>query len=55
VVALFAHALVGLRSVILDYVHTRARVVAAGLAVHGAVILLAAASMLAVLKLFLAR
>jgi succinate dehydrogenase / fumarate reductase membrane anchor subunit len=55
VAALFAHALVGLRSVFLDYVHTRARLVVAEIIVHGAVILLAGASALAVLKLFLAR
>ena len=55
VVALFAHALVGLRSVLLDYVHTRTRLVAAELVMHGAIILLAGAGVLAVLKLFLAR
>jgi succinate dehydrogenase / fumarate reductase membrane anchor subunit len=53
--ALFAHAYVGLRSVLLDYVHTRARLVSAQLLVHGAAIVLAAAGALAVLKLFLAR
>jgi succinate dehydrogenase / fumarate reductase membrane anchor subunit len=53
--ALFAHAYVGLRSVLLDYVHTRARLVSAELFVHGAAIVLAAAGALAVLKLFLAR
>jgi succinate dehydrogenase / fumarate reductase, membrane anchor subunit len=55
VLALFAHAVVGLRSVIMDYVHTRARLVAAELLVRGAAILLAGASVLAVLKLFLGR
>ena len=53
--ALFTHAYVGLRSVLLDYVHTRARLVAAQLFVHGVAIVLAAAGALAVLKLFLAR
>ena len=53
--ALFAHAYVGLRSVLLDYVHTRARLVSAQLFVHGAAIVLAAAGALAVLKLFVAR
>ncbi|MGC1884784.1 MAG: hypothetical protein WA709_01540 [Stellaceae bacterium] len=53
VLALFAHAVVGLRSVIMGYVHTRARLVAAELLVRGAAILLAGASVLAVLKLFL--
>jgi len=55
VVALFMHAVVGLRSVLLDYVHTRARLVAAELLVRAVVILLAGASVLAVLKLFLAH
>ena len=55
VIALFMHAVVGLRSVFLDYVHTRARLVAAGLMVRAGAILLAGASVLAVLKLFLAR
>ena len=53
VLAGFAHALVGLRSVVLDYVHTRARLVAAGLLIRAAVVILAGASVLAVLKLFL--
>jgi succinate dehydrogenase / fumarate reductase membrane anchor subunit len=55
VAALFAHAVVGLRSVLVDYVHTRARLVAAELLVRGAAIVLAGASVLAVLKLFLGR
>jgi succinate dehydrogenase / fumarate reductase membrane anchor subunit len=50
-----AHALVGLRSVLVDYVHTRARLVAAELLVRGATIILTGASVLAVLKLFLGR
>jgi succinate dehydrogenase / fumarate reductase, membrane anchor subunit len=53
--ALFAHAVVGLRSVLLDYVHTHARLVVAELLVRGAAILLAGAGALSVLKLFLAR
>jgi succinate dehydrogenase / fumarate reductase membrane anchor subunit len=55
VIALFAHAVVGLRSVLLDYVHTRSLLIAAALLVRAAAILLAGASVLAVLKLFLAR
>ena len=55
VLAGLAHALVGLRSVFLDYVHTRARLVAAELLVRGAVAILGGASLLAVLKLFLGR
>jgi succinate dehydrogenase / fumarate reductase membrane anchor subunit len=53
VLAGLAHALVGLRSVFLDYVHTRSRLVAAGLFIRAAVVLLAGASVLAILKLFL--
>src|SRR5260370_23682380 len=55
VLAGLAHALVGLRSVLVDYVHTRARLVAAELLVRGATIVLARASVLAVLKIFLGR
>ena len=55
VIALFAHAVAGLRSVLLDYVHTRGRLLAAELLLRALVILLAGASVLAVLKLFLAR
>jgi succinate dehydrogenase membrane anchor subunit len=55
VIALLMHAVVGLRSVLLDYVHTRVRLVAAGLLGRAAAILLAGASVLAVLKLFLGR
>jgi succinate dehydrogenase / fumarate reductase membrane anchor subunit len=55
VIALFAHAVVGLRSVLLDYVHTRGKLLAAELLLRALVILLAGASVLAVLKLFLAR
>jgi succinate dehydrogenase / fumarate reductase membrane anchor subunit len=55
VIALFTHAVVGLRSVLLDYVHTRGRLLAAELLLRALVILLAGASVLAVLKLFLAR
>jgi succinate dehydrogenase / fumarate reductase membrane anchor subunit len=55
VIALFMHAVVGLRSVLLDYVHTHARLVAAQLLLHAAAILLTGASVLAVLKLFLGR
>ena len=49
------HALVGLRSVLLDYVHTRARLVAAALLVRAAAVIIAGASILAVLTLFLGR
>jgi succinate dehydrogenase / fumarate reductase membrane anchor subunit len=46
---------VGLRSVLADYVHTRVRVIAAQLLVRFVTIILAGASVLAVLKLFLNR
>jgi succinate dehydrogenase membrane anchor subunit len=55
VLAALAHALVGLRSVLVDYVHTRALLLAAELLVRGATVILAGASVLAVLKLFLGR
>ena len=55
VLAGLAHALIGLRSVLLDYVHTRARLLAAELLVRAAAVILAGASVLAVLKLFLGR
>jgi succinate dehydrogenase / fumarate reductase, membrane anchor subunit len=50
-----AHMLVGLRSVYLDYVHARARLLLAELVLRAATALLAGASVLAVLKLFLNR
>jgi succinate dehydrogenase / fumarate reductase, membrane anchor subunit len=55
VLTVLAHAVVGLRSILIDYVHTRARLVAAELAVRGAAVLLGGASVLVVLKLFLGR
>jgi succinate dehydrogenase / fumarate reductase, membrane anchor subunit len=53
--AALAHALVGLRSVFADYVHSRATLVAADLITRAVTIVLAGASVLAVLKLFLGR
>jgi succinate dehydrogenase / fumarate reductase membrane anchor subunit len=55
VLAALTHAQVGLRSVFADYVHRRATLVAADLTVRAATILLAGASILAVLKIFLGR
>jgi succinate dehydrogenase / fumarate reductase, membrane anchor subunit len=55
VLAGLAHMLVGLRSVFLDYVHTRARLLVAKLFVRAAVVIFAGASVLAVLKLFLSH
>ena len=53
--AALVHMLIGLRSVFLDYVHTRGRLLAAELLVRAATALLMGASVLAVLKLFLGR
>src|SRR5258708_20912370 len=50
VLAALAHAVVGLRSVLVDYVHTRARLVAAALPVRGCALVPVGASVLAVLK-----
>jgi succinate dehydrogenase membrane anchor subunit len=55
VLAGLAHMLAGLRSLFLDYVHTRARLVLANLLLRAATAILAGASVLAVLKLFLGR
>ena len=55
VLAVLGHALVGLRSVLMDYVHGNARLNVADLLLRGATIVLGAASILAVLKLFLGR
>jgi len=55
VLAGLTHALIGSRSVILDYVHTRGRLLSAELLLRAAAIILGAASVLAVLKLFLGR
>ena len=55
VLAGITHALIGVRSVVLDYVHTRARLLAAELLLRAAAVFLAGAGVLAVLKLFLGR
>ena len=55
VIAGLAHALVGLRSVFADYVHTRSTLLATDLIVRAIAIVLGGASVLAVLKLFLGR
>jgi succinate dehydrogenase / fumarate reductase, membrane anchor subunit len=55
VLAALAHALIGLRSVLLDYVHTHTRLLAAELLIRAAAVILAGAGVLAVLKLFLGR
>ena len=55
VLAGITHALIGVRSVILDYVHTRTRLLAAELLFRAVAVILAGAGVLAVLKLFLGR
>ena len=55
VLAGLAHMLIGVRSVLVDYVHTRNRLLAGELLVRGATAVLIGASVLAVLKLFLGR
>jgi succinate dehydrogenase / fumarate reductase, membrane anchor subunit len=53
VIAGITHALIGVRSVVLDYVHTRARLLAAELLFRAVAVILTGAGVLAVLKLFL--
>jgi succinate dehydrogenase / fumarate reductase membrane anchor subunit len=55
ITAATAHAVVGLRSVLLDYVHTRWVLVVSDLLVRAAASLLLGASLLAVLTLLLTR
>jgi succinate dehydrogenase / fumarate reductase membrane anchor subunit len=55
VLAGLAHMITGLRSVFLDYVHTRGRLLIAELLLRAVTAVLAGASVLAVLKLFLGR
>jgi succinate dehydrogenase / fumarate reductase membrane anchor subunit len=55
VLAGFAHALVGFRSILADYVHARGRLLFAELVIRAGTIVLAGASGLAILKLFLSR
>jgi succinate dehydrogenase / fumarate reductase, membrane anchor subunit len=55
ILAGIAHALIGVRSVIRDYVHTRARLLVAELLFRAVAVILAGAGVLAVLKLFLGR
>jgi succinate dehydrogenase / fumarate reductase membrane anchor subunit len=55
VLAGITHALIGVRSILLDYVHSRSLLLAAGLLVRAVAVILAGASVLAVLKLFLGR
>ena len=53
--AALGHGVVGLRSVFADYVHRHSRIVIAELLVRGIALIIAGASVLAVLKLFLGR
>ncbi|QXQ06181.1 succinate dehydrogenase, hydrophobic membrane anchor protein [Sphingosinicellaceae bacterium] len=52
VVATLSHAVVGLRSVLTDYVHGQGRLVGAGIVVGGLAITLCLAGVLAILKVF---
>src|SRR5271154_733273 len=53
--AALTHAAVGLRSILLDYVHTQSRLYIASLLLRGGAVILAGASVLAILKIFLGR
>jgi succinate dehydrogenase / fumarate reductase membrane anchor subunit len=55
VLAGLIHMTIGLRSVFLDYIHTRGRLLLAELLLRAAVAVLTGVSVLAVLKLFLGR
>src|SRR6201981_2726847 len=55
VLALLAHAVGGMRSVLVDYLHTRALLVSVELLVRATAVMLGGAGVLAVLKLFLGR
>ena len=55
VAAATAHAVVGLRSILLDYVHSRRLLIASDLFVRAVAVLIVGAAVLAVLKLFLAN
>ena len=55
ILAGIAHALIGVRSAVLVYVHTRARLLAAELLCRAVAVILAGAGVLAVLRLFLGR
>ena len=55
VLALLVHAVVGLRSVLVDYVHTRTLLVTVELLVRATAVVLGGAGVLAVFKLFLGR
>jgi|SRR5579862_5527208 len=53
--ASLTHAAVGLRSILIDYVHTQSRVFIVSLLLRSAAVILAGASVLAILKIFLGR
>ena len=55
IIAGITHAVIGVRSVVLDYVHTRARLLVAELLFRAIAVVLAGGGVLAVLKLFLGR
>jgi succinate dehydrogenase / fumarate reductase membrane anchor subunit len=53
--AALAHAAVGLRSILIDYVHTQSRLYIVSLLLRSVAVILAGASVLAILKIFLGR
>jgi len=53
--ASLTHAAVGLRSILIDYVHTQSRIFIMSLLLRSAAVILAGASVLAILKVFLGR
>ena len=53
--AAFLHAVIGLRSIFLDYVHRRASLLAATLLLRAVTVILTGAGVLAILKLYLGR
>jgi len=55
IIASLIHAAVGLRSILLDYVHTRSRLFIASLVLRSTAVILAGASLLSVLKVYLGR
>jgi succinate dehydrogenase / fumarate reductase membrane anchor subunit len=55
VLAAVSHGVVGLRSVLADYVHAHSRLLVAELFIRGAAVIIVGTSVLAVVKLFLGR
>jgi len=53
--ASLTHASIGLRSILIDYVHTQTRLLIVSLLLRSVAVILAGASLLAILKIFLGR